>query len=240
MRNSISLIEMYRLRPERVKRGRGGGAPTIAAPSFRAVSEKGVVASGAPGQSCFGLRPNYPRPRRSVAGWVLLIAIGCLIAPALASAQCPPLESASRLGSATAEARALASSAPACRFDPILTRLFTPHFVPGNPYHVYVTTAAIEKLASMFAALSPAPPSSSAWQTRDMDPLEAFGEGGPYDPAKVGRLYVGRRARVVRGPIVENGQTVVTIMLVSPYPDPSLTRLEPGTMIVEFRVPPVR
>jgi hypothetical protein len=70
-----------------------------------------------------------------------------------------------------------------------------------------------------------------------MDPLEAFGDAGPYNRAKVAELYVGLRARVARGPIIEGGRTIAAITLVSPYPNRSLSRLEPGTLIIEFRIP---
>jgi hypothetical protein len=70
-----------------------------------------------------------------------------------------------------------------------------------------------------------------------MDPLDAYGTAGPYDRAKVARLYVGVRPRVAHGPIVEQGRTVASITLISPYPNASLSELHSGTLIIEFRIP---
>ncbi len=192
----------------------------------------------------YRLRPGavkrgYASARRwgSSSGYTALLAFACLVvAGPQAQAQCPPLDATVHDGSAAVVA-GRPGKTPACRFNATLTRLFTPHFVPGTPYRVYVTAAVIDTVVSQFATLSPAPSSPGAWTIQEMDPLEALGNAGPYDTAKVGRLYVGRRARVARGPLVQNGRTVATIMLMSPYPDPSLTRLEPGTMIIEFRIP---
>ncbi len=165
---------------------------------------------------------------------------------ASADRRCPPLNTVPGQN-ATA-----ASASLACRFDPTLTRLFTPRVGPENTYRVFVTNAALEAVLAAFVARAggqsstatdgaPRPAEGPAraagsWTVESMDPLDAFGESGIYDRPKVGRLYVGVRAHVARGPIVESGRTVASITLISPYPDPSLTRLERGTMIIEFRI----
>ncbi len=69
-----------------------------------------------------------------------------------------------------------------------------------------------------------------------MDPLEAFGEAGTYPRTTVARLYTGTRAQVVRFPIERNGRTVAAVTLISPYPDPTLSRLEPGTLAIILHV----
>jgi hypothetical protein len=66
----------------------------------------------------------------------------------------------------------------------------------------------------------------------EMDPLQAFGEAGSYQRTTVARLYGGLKAKVVRIPIEREGRTVAAVTLVSPYPDPTLSRLEPGTMAI--------
>jgi len=71
-----------------------------------------------------------------------------------------------------------------------------------------------------------------------MDSLEAFGTAGLYDRSKVARLYAGRRVSVVRAPIERDGRTIAAVTLISPYPDATLTRLEPGTMVIVLRVQP--
>ena len=65
-----------------------------------------------------------------------------------------------------------------------------------------------------------------------LDPLEAFGEAGTYDQTTVARLYTGRKAKVVRIPVERDGRTVAAVTLISPYPDPTLSRLEEGTMVI--------
>jgi len=123
---------------------------------------------------------------------------------------------------------------------PALARLFTPLQAPAEAYTVTVLTDGIEAaLARVKKALAPNaaagdPPGS--WQVQQMDPLEAFGTAGAYDRSKVARLYTGRRVSVVRGPVERGGKVVAAVTLISPYPDPALSRLEPGTLVIAFNV----
>jgi hypothetical protein len=50
-------------------------------------------------------------------------------------------------------------------------------------------------------------------------------------------VYGARRARVARGPRVVDGRVVESWTLISPYPDPGLQRLEPGTLLIVLKVP---
>ena len=75
-----------------------------------------------------------------------------------------------------------------------------------------------------------------AWTPQAMIPYDAFGLSGSYNRWKVAGLYRSRRAQVVHGPRVDQGQ-VESWTLVAPYPDPALQRLEPGTLILVLRVP---
>ena len=75
-----------------------------------------------------------------------------------------------------------------------------------------------------------------AWPPQAMIPYDAFGLSGSYNRWKVAGLYRSRRAQVVHGPRVDQGQ-VESWTLVAPYPDPALQRLEPGTLILVLRVP---
>jgi hypothetical protein len=122
-----------------------------------------------------------------------------------------------------------------CRFDATLTREFTPRSAPEGIYRVFVTTARLESTASLLRQAFPGSAAASSWTVQQFDPLDGFGDGGAYDRPKVARLYTGRRVRVARGPIVKDGRVVASVWLFSPYPDPSLSRLQPGTMIIEFR-----
>jgi len=167
---------------------------------------------------------------------LLLLAVTVQIGPSgPAAAQCPALEAADRQGSPPAASRGLA-----CRFDETLTRMFTPRTAPSGAYRVFVTEARLDEVTGAFRMLAPAPNARGAWTTQALDPLDAFGEAGAYNRSKVARLYVGLRARVAHGPIIEGGRTVASITLISPYPDSSLTRLEPGTLIIELRIPAER
>ncbi len=160
-----------------------------------------------------------------------LLVLACAL-PIGAAAQCPPLPEA---GSDTA---ARAPAPPfACRFDAALTRLFTPLDVPRDTYRVYVTDAPITHVATAFRDAAPASHAEGAWDIQQMDPLDAYGASGAYDRARVACVYLGVRARVARGPIVIDDKTVRSMTLVSPYPDPTLSRLNPGTLIIEFQIP---
>jgi hypothetical protein len=124
-----------------------------------------------------------------------------------------------------------------CELDDVLTRQFTPLHMPAGTYRAYRTTAPIETVVRAFRALWGAGAPAGAWTVADADPLGTFGRVAPYDQGKVARLYGGRPARVARGPIVDGGRTVASITLVSPYPSQALLRLEPGTLILDFRIP---
>jgi hypothetical protein len=123
---------------------------------------------------------------------------------------------------------------------PALARLFTPRQAPEGVYGVTVLDGGIdEALRTVKNALAPdAKPGQPAgsWQVQHLDPLEAFGTTGIYDRSKVARLYVGRRASVVRGPVEHGGKVVAAVTLISPYPDATLSRLEAGTMVIMLKL----
>jgi hypothetical protein len=79
--------------------------------------------------------------------------------------------------------------------------------------------------------------SARAWEPRATPPWDAFGQGGTYDRWRIASLYGARHPQVARGARLEGGRVVESWTLVSPYPDPSLTRLEPGTLLIVLRVP---
>lgn len=113
--------------------------------------------------------------------------------------------------------------------DPALERLFTPARARYGRYEVCTTPESLEKTASGLAGAHLAEPER-------LEALDVFGASGSYDRAALARLYGGQRATVVRAwRDVENAFESLT--LISPYPDPSLTRLDPGTMIVRWILP---
>jgi hypothetical protein len=118
--------------------------------------------------------------------------------------------------------------------SPALARLFTPRHAPQGAYQVTVLGAGIVRArqAVLEAARDGAAPAGEGPPIRKLDPLEAFGEAGSYDQTTVARLYTGRRAEVVRIPVERGGRTVAAVTLVSPYPDPTLSGLEEGTLVI--------
>jgi hypothetical protein len=116
------------------------------------------------------------------------------------------------------------------RVDPALTRLFTPVSVPPGTYAVYQVHRPIEALAASLRALDP-DPAPGAWAATRPEAHDAFGQAGLYDPFRLAQLFGGRRVTVVRGSLAGPG-SVRAYTLISPYPDPTLSRIEPDTMVI--------
>jgi hypothetical protein len=118
---------------------------------------------------------------------------------------------------------------------------YLPLFAPSGPrataYEAFVSPrtldAALESLEAEPGLLAP----PGAWQPKPLLPFDAFGQTGRYDRWKMARLYGSRRAQVARGPRGAEGRVTESWTLISPYPDPSLTRLEPGTLLIVLRIP---
>jgi hypothetical protein len=121
--------------------------------------------------------------------------------------------------------------------DPALARLFAPPHPRVGRYEVCVSAKPLAALVE------------PDWPVEATGPLDAFGLAGTYNRAALVRLYGGRRVQAAHGwrPIerrVEkpiDGQaegpvdgTFESLTLISPYPDPTLTRLEPGTLIIRL------
>jgi hypothetical protein len=64
-------------------------------------------------------------------------------------------------------------------------------------------------------------------------PLDAFGDAGAYNRSALARLYGGSRVQVARG-WTRVGNRFESITRLSPYPDPALTHLMPGTLEIRF------
>jgi hypothetical protein len=128
--------------------------------------------------------------------------------------------------------------------DPGLAAIFLPRHAPAGAYRLAVIDRPIEAARdALMAALAPAarvddPP--GAWAVRQADPLEAFGEGGIYDRARLARLFAGKPARLVRAPIERDGHAVASVTLLSPCPDAGLSRLSPATIVILFDVAAAR
>lgn len=120
--------------------------------------------------------------------------------------------------------------------DDALRRLFTPLSAPAGTYTVFRSPRTIDELAATLKALD-ATPSKGAWEPQRPEIGGAFGQAGVYDRARLGRLFNGRRVTVVRGSMdVEGRRRAYT--LVSPYPDPTLSHVADGTMVIAIDLGP--
>ena len=112
--------------------------------------------------------------------------------------------------------------------DPRLVSLFTPHRPVVGAYDVCTTAEPIDRaVASM--------PDEHAAPAETLDALDAFGAAGPYDRGALNRLYDGRRPKVVRAWREADGH-FESLTFVSPYPNPELTELNSGTLVIVYRV----
>lgn len=123
-------------------------------------------------------------------------------------------------------------------------QLFTPRHAPAGAYAALVIDAPIETARPLVMRTLGVPEAPAAglgpWAVRRLEAGEAFGTSGVYDETRLGRLFNGRRASVSRGPVTRDGRVVASVTLISPYPDPTLSRLEPGTLVILFDVAAAR
>jgi len=118
--------------------------------------------------------------------------------------------------------------------DGQLTRLFTPLAAPRGTYEVYRSPRPIAVLAAELRALDAAPV-ADAWKVAPLGPADAFGSGGPYDAPKLARRYLGTVPLVARGSL-RTPEGLVGYTLIAPWPDPTLERLQSGTMVIVVHV----
>jgi hypothetical protein len=112
--------------------------------------------------------------------------------------------------------------------DPALTALFTPARPAVGRYEVCITEDTLDEvLATTGTRFADA---------ELLEPLDAFGAAGSYNRSAVTRLYGGKRVRVARGWRRTEGG-IVSVTVLSPHPDATLTRLLPGTMIITWTSP---
>ena len=111
--------------------------------------------------------------------------------------------------------------------DPSLTALFTPVHPERGRYEVCTTSESIEQ------ALAEGKPAKLRDAIEPLEALDAFGAAGTYNRATLARLYGGTRVRVARRWQQRDDQFISETLL-SPYPDPTLTRLNPGTMLIRW------
>jgi hypothetical protein len=119
--------------------------------------------------------------------------------------------------------------------DDGLQRAFTPATFAAGSFAVHRSAETIARLAARLRALDPAP-APGAWDVERAGVFDAFGGEGPYDKARLARLFGGSSPTVARGTLVTAaGRRAFT--LISPCPDASLSSLRPETMVIVTRLP---
>ena len=108
--------------------------------------------------------------------------------------------------------------------DPVFAALFTPMRPSVGRYEVCTTTDPLGEVAAGGPHFGP---------TELLEPFDAFGAAGSYDRAALALLYAGKRVRVARG-WIDYPDRFESVTLLSPYPDATLTRLLPGTMVIKW------
>jgi hypothetical protein len=121
--------------------------------------------------------------------------------------------------------------------DAALARLFTPVSAPPGRYVVYRSDRPIGDIVKDLKAQDPSP-SPGAWEPTRPEAHDAFGQEGAYDRSRLARLFRGQRVTLIRGSL-RRGEGHTSYTLISPYPNASLTVIEPGTLVIEFRIPPL-
>jgi hypothetical protein len=123
----------------------------------------------------------------------------------------------------------LGLAAPGWVENAAYARLFTPARVPAGTYRTYVSARPLDDIVGELQREAP-----GSFVPQAVVAGEAFGQSGGYNRWQLARLYGSRRTRVARGPRFEagSGRVVEAWTLVSPHPDLTLERLEPGTLLI--------
>ncbi len=117
---------------------------------------------------------------------------------------------------------------------PMLAEQFLPPGPLRERYELSVSEAAIDACIAVEANGI----ESTSFRRERVAPTDGFGTIGGYDRAALAKLFGARRVTVARGPRLVDGRVVASVTLLSPYPDPTLTRLRPGTLRIVTRLVP--
>ena len=114
-------------------------------------------------------------------------------------------------------------------------------FAPAAHRAAYRASVSPSALDAVLAAGTDDPSrlrAPGAWTAQPQYVLDAFGRSGIYDRWALARLFGAQQPRVARGARIEAGRVVESWTLVSPYPSPDFTRLEPGTLRIILGIAP--
>jgi hypothetical protein len=114
--------------------------------------------------------------------------------------------------------------------DPALAALFTPPRPAMGRYEVCTTAVPLESVVAAHRSEG-----AQFGAIEALNALDAFGMAGPYDRSQLARLYGGARASAARG-WRQDGDRFISMTVISPYPDATLTHLNRGTMEIRFIV----
>ena len=123
------------------------------------------------------------------------------------------------------------------RDAPEFIAIFAPPGPRADAYRAFSTTLDLDTVLKRLTADTTLLRPPGAWNPRTVLPADAFGHTGTYDRWALARLYGARGPRVARGPKAADGRVAEAWALISPYPDATLQRLEPGTLLIVLRVP---
>ena len=105
--------------------------------------------------------------------------------------------------------------------DPALAALFAPRAALVGRYEVCADPRPLADIAPR------------EWTVEALEAYDAFGTAGAYNRAALARLFGGLRARVARG-WSRTGVRFEAVTLISPHPDATMSRLEPGTLVIRW------
>jgi hypothetical protein len=122
------------------------------------------------------------------------------------------------------------------RESPAHVRLLAPE-AHASQYRAFVSPDPLDVVLTAIRAHAHEPV-PGAWTVEALGPLDAYGPDGGYTPFALSRLYTAGPVQVARGPHTST-QGDETWTLTSPYPDPALAGLSPGTLLLVLRLPPL-
>jgi hypothetical protein len=175
-------------------------------------------------------------PSRRAPSAIAFLAAALLAPSALAGHGADALQGHAAEAPFDASASDVLGGLDGWRESPAHVRLFAPE-AHASQYRAFVSSDPLDVvLTAIRAREHEAAP--GAWAVEALGPLDAYGMDGRYTPFALSRLYTAGPVRVARGPHT-SPLADETWTLTSPYPDPALAGLSPGTLLLVLRIPPL-